>query len=106
MAMNFSSVDRPDRGLQHKLKNEDTSLTKIPMPICENSQEQNFQELLASERYQEVISNVNHYLGPHYPNKINLNNKSQYSEFINPIVQQVYSQELHLLIFWQLFLEF
>ena len=85
--MTFSSVDRPDRGLQHKLKNEDTSLTKIPMPICENPQEQNFQELLASERYQEVISNVNHYLSPHYPNKINLNNKSQYREFSSFMVR-------------------
>lgn len=79
--MTFSSVDRPDRGLQHKLKNEDTSLTKIPMPVPETQEEQNFQELLASERYGEVISNINHYLGPHYPNKINLNNKSQYNEF-------------------------
>jgi hypothetical protein len=87
MSMTFSSVDRPDRGLQHKLKNEDTSLTKIPMPICDNSQEQNFQELLASERYQEVISNVNHYLSPHYPNKINLNNKSQYREFSSFMVR-------------------
>lgn len=81
--MTFSSVDRPDRGLQHKLKNEDTSLTKIPMPISETQEEQNFQELLASERYSEVISNINHYLGPHYPNKINLNNKSQYNEFVS-----------------------
>ena len=88
--MTFSSVDRPDRSLQQKLKNEDTSLTKIPMPVLENPEEQNFQEILASERYREVVNNVNHYLGPHYPNKINLNNKSQYREFMSFVMKSHY----------------
>jgi hypothetical protein len=67
MAMDFDTQDRPDKGIQDKLKNQDTPLTKIPFPKTGQEPNQNFQELLASQRYKEVIQNLRRYTGVNNP---------------------------------------
>lgn len=67
MAMDFDTADRPDKGIQDKLKNQDTPLTKIPFPKTGREPNQNFQELLASQRYREVIQNLRRYTGVNNP---------------------------------------
>lgn len=62
MAMDFDTQDRPHRDVTSKLQTGDTPLKKIPFPSTGN-QNQNFQELLASERYKEVIANLRRYTG-------------------------------------------
>ena len=62
MAMSFDTPDRPDQGLQNKLSQGDTPLKKIPLPNAEQPND-NFQELLASERYKQVIAKVRQYTG-------------------------------------------
>lgn len=83
MPMIFHSTDRPNNGIQTKLKNEDTPLTKIPFINKTEGSEQNFQEIMASERYKEVVDNVRHYLGPHYQGSISLNNRQSYNQFMS-----------------------
>jgi len=62
MAMSFDTPDRPDQGLQDKLSQGDTPLKKIPLPSSQQPNN-NFQELLASERYKQVIARVREYTG-------------------------------------------
>jgi len=61
MAMDFDSADRPDSGVQSKLSQGETPLKKIPLPKTGNEPNQNFQELLASERYKQVVQKVRQY---------------------------------------------
>jgi len=63
MAMDFDSPDRPDQGLQNKLASGDTPLRKIPLPSTGQEPNKNFQELLASERYRQVVGNFRRYTG-------------------------------------------
>ena len=63
MAMSFDTPDRPDQGLQNKLSQGDTPLKKIPLPTNVEQPNNNFQELLASERYRQVIARVREYTG-------------------------------------------
>jgi len=58
MAMDFDTADRPNPELQAKLASGDTPLKKIPFPKTGNEPNQNFQELLASERYRQIVNNV------------------------------------------------
>jgi hypothetical protein len=58
MAMDFDTGDRPNPELQAKLASGDTPLKKIPFPKTGNEPNQNFQELLASERYRQIVNNV------------------------------------------------
>jgi hypothetical protein len=60
MAMEFSTNDRPSSDVERNLSNNDTPLTKIPFPSTGN-ENSNFQELLASERYRQVVENVKRY---------------------------------------------
>jgi hypothetical protein len=60
MPMDFSGPDRPSDDIQQKLQADDTPLSKIPLPKT-NVANQNFQELLASERYRQVVNNVRNY---------------------------------------------
>jgi hypothetical protein len=62
MAMDFDTQDRPHPDVTSALSTGDTPLKKIPFPQT-NRQDQNFQELLASERYRQVISNLRSYTG-------------------------------------------
>ena len=61
MAMFFHSQDRPDQGTITKLLVNDTPLTKIPFPKNFKEPYSNYQELLASERYKQVVDNVKRY---------------------------------------------
>jgi hypothetical protein len=70
MAMDFDSPDRPDQGIQDKLSRGDTPLSKIPFPSTGEEPNKNFQEVLASERYKQVISNLRRYLGDTTPVQI------------------------------------
>ncbi len=67
MAMDFDSPDRPDQGLQDKLSQGETPLKKVPFPTTGQEPNQNFQEVLASERYKQVVSNLRRYLGDRTP---------------------------------------
>lgn len=67
MAMDFDTPDRPDQGIQDKLKSGETTFKKVPLPKTGNEPNQNFQEILASERYREVVSNLRRYLGQNTP---------------------------------------
>lgn len=62
MAMDFETGDRPDQGIQNNLKDKETTFKKVPLPDTGN-ENQNFEELLASERYKQVIQKVRHYTG-------------------------------------------
>lgn len=61
MAMFFYSQDRPDKGIIDKLSANNTPLTKVPLPKDLVEPYTNYQELLASERYKQVIENVRKY---------------------------------------------
>jgi hypothetical protein len=67
MAMDFDTPDRPDQGVQDKLKSGETTFKKVPLPKTGNEPNQNFQEILASERYREVVQNLRRYLGQNTP---------------------------------------
>lgn len=49
-------TERPESGIQSKLASQNTPLKKVPMP--RGTANQNFQELLASETYKDVIKRV------------------------------------------------
>jgi hypothetical protein len=61
MAMDFQTPDRPERGLQQKLAAGDTTHKHIPYPETGNPN-QNFQELLASDRYRQVVAKLREYV--------------------------------------------
>lgn len=63
MAMDFNTPDRPDPDIQRKLQTGDTPLKKVPMPVTGREPNQNFQELLGSERYKQTVERVRRYAG-------------------------------------------
>jgi hypothetical protein len=67
MPMDFDTEDRPYQGVQDKLSQGDTPLKKIPFPKTGNEPNKNFQELLASERYRNVVAKVREYTGIQTP---------------------------------------
>ncbi len=67
MPMDFDTQDRPDQGLQDKLAAGETPLKKVPLPKTGDEPNKNFQELLASERYREVVQRVRQYTGDQTP---------------------------------------
>lgn len=67
MAMDFETPDRPDPGVMRKLATGDTSFKKVPLPKTGDEPNKNFQEVLASERYKQVVSNLRRYLGQNAP---------------------------------------
>ena len=67
MPMDFDTQDRPDQGLQDKLAAGETPLKKVPLPKTGDEPNKNFQELLASERYKEVVQRVRQYTGDQTP---------------------------------------
>lgn len=70
MAMDFDPEDesRPHPSLQGKLERGETPLSKIPFPKTGREPAQNFQELLASDRYKQVIEKIRRYT--HYTGAI------------------------------------
>jgi hypothetical protein len=67
MAMDFDTPDRPDQGLQDKLSQGETPYKKVPLPTTGDEPNKNFQEVLASERYKQVVGNLRTYLGANAP---------------------------------------
>ena len=67
MPMDFDSPDRPHPEIQSKLSQGDTPLKKVPLPSTGEEPNKNFQELLASERYKQVIQKVREYTGVQTP---------------------------------------
>ena len=67
MPMDFDTQDRPHQDIQNKLASGDTPIKKVPLPKTGNEPNSNFQELLASERYRQVISKVRQYTGVEMP---------------------------------------
>lgn len=67
MAMDFDTEDRPSPDIQSKLATGDTPLKKVPLPKTGDEPNKNFQELLASERYKQVIQKVRQYTGINTP---------------------------------------
>jgi len=66
MAMDFDGPERPGGDVERDLQRGDTPLSIVPTPET-NRADQNFLELLASERYREVVSKVRqmtNYQGP------------------------------------------
>lgn len=63
MAMDFDGSERPNADVTNKLANNDTPISKVPLPKTGNEPNDNFQELLASERYKQVVENVKRYTG-------------------------------------------
>jgi len=62
--MDLPPENKPDRGVQDKLSQGDTPFDKVEFPDTpEDRPESNFQELLASERYRDVIAKVQEYTG-------------------------------------------
>jgi hypothetical protein len=63
MAMDFDTEDRPDQGLQDKLKQGETPFKKVPLPKTGDEPNKNFQEVLASERYKQLMTTLRRYVG-------------------------------------------
>lgn len=61
MPMDFDTQDRPNKDVTDKLAAGDTPLTKVPLPKTGEEPNKNFQELLASERYKQVVQRVRQY---------------------------------------------
>lgn len=61
MAMDFTSPDRPELGIQRNLELGRTSHSIIPYPET-GKDNQNFEELLASERYKQVVNKMREYI--------------------------------------------
>jgi hypothetical protein len=63
MPMDFDSEDRPHDDIQRALSTGDTPLKKIPFPKTGEEPNKNFQELLASERYRQVVEKLRELTG-------------------------------------------
>ena len=63
MPMDFDTQDRPSTDITNKLATGDTPLKKVPLPQTGEEPNKNFQELLASERYRQVVQRVRQYTG-------------------------------------------
>jgi hypothetical protein len=66
MAMDFDSPDRPEQSIQTKLSRPDTPYKKVPLPSS-GEETKNFQELMASQRYREVVQNLRRYTNYNQP---------------------------------------
>jgi hypothetical protein len=62
MAMTYDTPDRPSGDVERSLARGTTPLEKIPFPETGNPN-QKFLELLASDRYKQVIQNIRRYTG-------------------------------------------
>jgi hypothetical protein len=93
MPMDFDSQDRPDQGVQDKLSSGETPLKKIPLPQTGNEPNKNFQELLASERYKQVVEKMRQYTGT--------NATISGMQGMSPLMQQMMSAHNQILSFEQ-----
>jgi hypothetical protein len=93
MPMDFDSQDRPDQGVQDKLAAGETPLQKIPFPKTGEEPNKNFQELLASERYKQVVEKMRQYTGT--------NATVSGMQGMTPLMQQMMSAHNQILSFEQ-----
>jgi hypothetical protein len=93
MPMDFDSQDRPDQGVQDKLAAGETPLKKIPFPETGEEPNKNFQELLASERYKQVVDKMRQYTGT--------NVTVSGMQGMTPLMQQMMSAHNQILQFEQ-----
>lgn len=62
MAMDFDTQDRPDSGVEDKLKQGETPFKKVPLPKTGDEPNKNFQEVLGSERYKQLLTTLRRYV--------------------------------------------
>jgi hypothetical protein len=67
MAMDYDTPDRPHNDITTKLASGETPLKKLPLPTTGQEPNKNFQEVLASERYKQVVQKVRQYTGDNRP---------------------------------------
>lgn len=72
MAMDFDTPDRPHQNVTRDLEIGNTPFKKVPLPSTGREPNQNFQELLASERYKQIVQKVRQYTGLNVPLQSNL----------------------------------
>ena len=103
MAMDYETGDRPHGDIERKLSTGETPLKKIPLPKTGEEPNKNFQEILASERYKQVVNNLRRYLGNNAPVQRNMTGLMQLQGTLmdahNTIVQveREHKQELEQL---------
>jgi hypothetical protein len=83
MAMDYDTPDRPHDDVTGKLASGETPLKKLPLPTTGEEPNKNFQEVLASERYRQVVQKVRQYTGNNRPMNADSN--------IGPLVQSMMS---------------
>ena len=81
MAMDYDTPDRPHGDVTGKLASGETPLKKLPLPTTGEEPNKNFQEVLASERYKQVVQKVRQYTGNNRPMNADSN--------IGPLVQSM-----------------
>lgn len=81
MAMDYETGDRPHSDIERKLSTGDTPLKKIPLPKTGEEPNKNFQEILASTRYKEVVNKVRQYT--------RLGNQSTVQGSMNPLTMMM-----------------
>jgi len=63
MPIKYDSEDRPSPDLERDLATRETPFKKVNLPKDVENPNSNFEELLASKRYQEIVNNVRQYTG-------------------------------------------
>ncbi len=63
MPMTFDTPDRPNQDIERDLANREHPFKKVNFPKDVNEPHSNFEEQLASKRYQQIVSNVRQYMG-------------------------------------------
>lgn len=89
MAMDFTTDDRPERGIQRNLELGRTSHSVVPYPDT-GRPNQNFEELLASERYQQVVDKMKQYI-PNAPRLVSTGDLSDMMQLL-PMTQRLMAQ--------------
>ena len=63
MPMTFDTDDRPADDVTRDLANRETNLKKVPLPKDVEAPNSNFEEMLASARYKQIVANLSRYAG-------------------------------------------
>lgn len=63
MPIKYDSEDRPSSDIERDLSTRETPFKKVNLPKDVEEPYTNFEELLASKRYQEIVNNVRQYTG-------------------------------------------
>jgi len=63
MPIKYDSEDRPSSDIERDLSTRETPFKKVNLPKNVDEPYSNFEELLASKRYQEIVNNIRQYTG-------------------------------------------